>query len=537
MKYFEVSRVGLLIIILGFLSGFKVSADTTQARLNFYQQNNLTYNQIYEQGPNSWDRLPVVKPEMFHPKRDHQFYELGSEHKGYFHIDEDKQTPQLLQELGGDWGSSGGDGVVCFSSQSEEDLANQQIQDQGFVTPDLLMRAESAHALEVFEFLLEKGDLNEAELLSSKRVGGLNSSFEKRLETYTPSIFYHLKTLKGLHPSSSWVKAQVSDVPDSVISFGEFDEHLPKKLNPQFSDEEVLKRKQLFENSHCVIHQVILRVSQRDVTGYRPKATFFYNPVIFEEKFSDLSKSIMELHEHLYFMSSTTGHISSNAIRAVIRFNFFESSWDSFIHESNDKDEYNMIQSMRFLLGDFQGLWSNSLKEVAEKFPNHRSSNFYKEFFEVVREVRRVRTQCIQAFEEKSSLELDSLLQLSSEHQPTLADFFGDQKLYCQYLAIEGTNYIDTFNPAQMFFFLSHFYLDQISQYMSARIFATFDQENPALSDSRWTEAIVNACVYLRSPRVFFDYKFHWNNKRKIMGTFRENHFIKAVDFCISQGH
>lgn len=428
--------------------------------------------------------IQVIRPEMFHPERGRDYYSEDPDHKGYLDlnpgVDED-----LIHQLGGDWGSSGGDGVLCYSSSSELKAAEKELGERGYLSKSTIRSAKSAYALEVFEYLSGTENFKSAEQELTSKANDLIATHERSVSKGIPAVGNHLKALEHLYPVENWIPAQPVDVPDSEFHVSEFGATEEQEKNQQWQE--------LLENRNCHLVQTVLRVSQRSVDGRRPKGWFFYNPYIYHEKFDDLSRYVMKFHEYLYFMMTTTGHRDSYWVRKAIKELLFD--------DVSSNKRQNIFW---YILGDYQILWSKTLMDIASLPENQSlmSTRFYSDYVKMVETIRDTGISC-------------------SEGAKNMGFSKNELKRFCTYTAVEETDYSEIMTSTQAFFFVTHFYLQQITRQMNAAALGTFDQQNPKAWEDHWKGTARTACALM--PNLL---------RGTVEGDVRHNNFTYALKFC-----
>ena len=453
---------------------------TVEQKLEALMQSRSSQLQLFKDD----QPIQVIRPEMFHPERGRDYYSEDPDHKGYLDLNPG-MDPDLIHQLGGDWGSSGGDGVLCYSSGTELEAAEKELSENGFLSKATIRSATSAYALEVFEYLSGTENFEGAEQELNSKTDSLIATHERSVYKGIPAVWNHLKALEYLYPVENWIPAQPIDVPDSEFHVGESRATEEQEKDQQWQE--------LLNNRNCHLVQTVLRVSQRSVDGRRPKGWFFYNPYIYHEKFDDLSRYVMKFHEYLYFMMTTTGHRDSYWVRKAIKELLFD--------DISPAKRQNIFW---YVLGDYQILWSKTLMDIASQPENQglMSTRFYSDYVKMVETIRDTGAKCYEAANEMGFTKREL-------------------KRFCSYTAIEDTDYSEIMNPTQGFFYVTHFYLQQITRQMNATALGTFDQQNPSVWEDHWKGTARTACALI--PNLF---------RSTVEGDVRHNNFTHAMKFC-----
>lgn len=469
----------------GITAGAQEASETLKELLRYDAMKPTLMEQFSTPSPTAKPKLLLIDPNQFHPPRGQDFYFQDDPNPGYLIFDEKKDS--ILEPGGGDWGSSGGDGVICFSSEVQAQSARDQIRKNGYVEENLVAKAESAYALEVYEYLKAQGNMSENDLLPDARVQSVIKKFEARFREYTPNVWYLMEELRSKHSSANWIPANLKDVPDS---------------KPSVSNTDNGRTDATLIAGNCVLMQAVLRVSQRSINGHKPEAFFFYNPIVFHQKFSRFSRYIMELHEHFYFLLSTVGHRDSQKVRkAIIELVLGEK----FNGQESDLSKRRHFGTVLWqVLGDYQLLWFQHVANGAQKNRHLEVAKYYDDYIKMVSRVRKTATDCRNSNEYKG---LDK----------------NEAALICQITAVEGTDYRDSMSDAEAFFFLTHFYLDYITQNMNAAHMGAFSRVNPAAANTRWLQDARNSCELLGDSYIVDPY---------YMSSTMLNFVPKALRFC-----
>lgn len=464
-----------LLLVGFFFSPLIAQSQVSTTTIQEYVESMKGTNDAYTKGSDYWKDIPVVRPELFQKRNDRQFYKDGPKFKGYLHLNPESEK-SIIEKVGGDWGSSGGgDAVVCFNSSDDRSQAQSQITSNGYIEPELLLKAKTAYALEVFESLLPLGNFNENEVYPQEKVDEMILRFEDRIKTYTPIINNLLVRMRNEHPSSQWIAAQPADIPDSELKDRSGDGPKGVPANPD-----------TLKNANCVLTQTVLRLSERR-TSHKPNGYFLYNPWIYHQLFSPLSRYIMDLHEHFYFIANSIGHSDSGYTRDVINLIFFDPMWKN---EINMRDRHALINYFFSYLGDYMTLWSEDLLKVASQYPDSLSLKLYTDFISLAKIHRKTGEDCQDKLQKQFPNENVNKLMRA-----------------CMRASVNNPNYVGVLTPSQMFLFLAFFHLDLKYGDISAREFATFDIYNPQQSNESLISRFKYTCHLIREIREEFSIK------------------------------
>ncbi len=195
-------------------------------------------------------------------------------------------------KFSGDWESSGGDGVVCFESDSALKENQEKLKTtKGLNSITVAYTVESLEHYELF-FPGSQEDLKLwSELSNPISYQAVVDKVLQRLNVYVPVFVQKLElALQQIHVDSWYdIDYDISDIPDSDPS---------REIS-----------------SRCVMLQLADRRTQ-STEGYLPKAKVIFRGDLFA-KMSPLNQALLILHEALYLIGKETNHTNSDDIRWV----------------------------------------------------------------------------------------------------------------------------------------------------------------------------------------------------------------------------
>lgn len=222
---------------------------------------------------------------------------------GFTQDEKNPSNPPL--QLQGDWESSGGDGVICFSTKEEKEQNEKFILEYNLLEQIPSNISFTIEALESYEAHRRPEDsgfpwwkeLHEAK--GPKNSDEIITLVLNRIRKYVPVFAQKLDlTLEHIH-ISKWQpsKKEILNIDDSTPIVPITD--------------------------NCLLVQLADRQTQSQTANYLPKARVFFREDL-HLKMNPLDQALLRVHEALYLIGKESNHTNSDDIRKITRFLFSE---------------------------------------------------------------------------------------------------------------------------------------------------------------------------------------------------------------------
>lgn len=272
--------------------------------------------------------------------------------------------------------SGGGSGVACFSSEKKAQFY-QSLMAKGEDLPEVFYKdVKSLVTLETWERELNAGE----EVIKPRKTWQLTlEHFHRNIYYISPLFLFRLKQFADIAQVSSWTSLKKIDLL-----------------------EDATPRKPL--TAKCLRVQIAKRYSeQKSEIGTGPVENFVTAKIEFNERLfamlSVLDQAILVLHEQLYLVGGTIGHINSDLIRRFVNLFVIDYKIDPLVlgHFYSSKQVFSIRWKLVSAFGDYPVYFVKEKlpEEIMQKSKQAFSpqSRFYS-FLEMLLRLREKVKEC-----------------------------------------------------------------------------------------------------------------------------------------------
>lgn len=237
---------------------------------------------------------------------------------------------------GGDWESSGGTGVACFSSPEEAQRFDKSTTSGEPISDDIISSIDSLVTLEYWERKNEN-------FSSGKDAAEILARLQRRLKLNAPIVSRQLEVVADRIHIGSWIASE--------------------NLEPT-QDAQPEKPIVTPETPDCRQIQLAVRMSQKTGVEQVPSLQVYFDSRLLA-KLDALNRAMLELHERFYVLARQVGQANSRRTRMVVRRLFDENFW-ARTATTPGQLAMSVQNSMDFHLGNYIYIFSSLIPLTSE---------------------------------------------------------------------------------------------------------------------------------------------------------------------------